>query len=224
MIGKVNSGLILGILKISCPNNATVTIQNGNLSYTKTGTAVEFKLPRIGTWNITAAYNGITNTYPVVVNPGQTVNVTVLDSFYLYNAGTYITGFARGWTKGETASSVSINATASRNPTSTSNGSVNVTGYRTINAHITGDIGGPAATSGRITMEVISTDGTVLASNYISWSAPEWGGSQAYDTVWVFDVSTINQPIQFRLRANTYAAGSESRHATITLHSIQLIA
>jgi len=221
MIGKVNSGLILGILKISCPNNATITIQNDNLTYTKTGTAVEFKLPRIGTWNITAAYNGITNTYPVIVNPGQTVNVTVLDSFYLYNAGVYVTGFARGWTEGETASNVSINAAASRNPTSTSNGAVNVTGYRTINTHITGDIGGSSGTSGRIMLEIISTGGTVLASNNISRSG---GGSQTYDTVWTFDVSAINQLVQFRLKANTYAGGSETRHATITLHSIQLIA
>lgn len=224
MIGKTNSGRVQGILNITCDNSCTVTVtQTGKpYSFTQTGKSMSFKLPSSGTWHISATFGGLTQTKDVTITPGQVLNVKVLDSFYLYNAGTYMTGFRSGWSAGEQSSYVGI-TTASGAVYSKSTGSVNLTGYKTVKAKITGDIGGVAYTSGEIAVEIVTADNTVLATKSVRWDAPAWGGSESYDTTWTFNVSSINRAVYFRLMVQTWAGGGETRHATIYLHRIQML-
>ena len=60
MLAKTNAELVLCFLTVKCMNSASVTVVNGNLTYTKTGATTSFTLPRIGTWSITATFNGLT--------------------------------------------------------------------------------------------------------------------------------------------------------------------
>lgn len=224
MIGKTNTGLILGIINVTCDNNCTVVLtQSGQAySFTQSGTSMSFKLPNAGVWTITATFQGITQVKEVTLTPGQVLNVKVLDDFYLFDNGTYITGFASGWSSGDQTSYVSISSSAG--PVySKSTGSVDLTGYETINAKITGEISGTSHITGEIAFEIVTADNTVLASKSETFSTGEFSGSKSYDTTWTFDVSSINQTVYFRLRAQTWAAGSDVRRARINLYRIQML-
>lgn len=224
MIGKTNAGSIVAFLNVSCPNSSSITIQSGNIFFSATGTNVSFKLPRIGDWTITASYNGITVTKTVTITAGQTLNETMMDNIYLYNAGVYATGFASGWSAGDYGTYISVTGGPGGSGVSQSSGSVNLTGYRIVAIHVSGDIGGSSNTTEQAMAEIITEDGTQLLQINKTYSPPEWGGSQAFDETWGFDVSSINSNVKFRISGNTWAGGSDSRHATINLHSIQLIA
>lgn len=224
MIGKTNSGRVQGILNVTCDNSCTVTVtQTGKpYSFTQAGTNISFKLPNSGTWNIAASFQGITQTKEITLTPGQVVSVKVLDDFYLFNNGTYITGFASGWSSGDHTSYVSI--TSSGGPAySKSTGSANLNGYKTIKARITGEISGTSYTSGEIAFEIVTANNTVLATKSERFSTGTSSGSKSYDTTWTFNVSSINQVVYFRLKVQTWAGGADIRHATINLYRIQMI-
>ena len=223
MIGKTNSGIILGIINVTCPNPSTITVTNGNLSFTGSGTYASFKLPRAGTWTITATYNGITVTKDVTITPGQVLATTIGDSVMLYDRGSYANGFASGWSVADYGTYVAISTNAGP-VTSDSTGSVNLTGYRTVKARIEGGIGGTSDTHGQIWFSVINGSGTLIVTHTESYSPPEWGGSETFDTTGALDVSEINYSVRFQLRAETWAGGSDSRHANISLYKIELLA
>lgn len=226
MIGKTNSGIILGIINVTCPNVSTVTLtQTGHAySFTQTGTSMSFKLPNVGTWHITASYGGITLERDVVLAPGQVLPVTIMDDFYVYNRGVYAAGFASGWSYGEQSEYVYIIANAAINSASTSTGLVDLTGYNTVKAEVTGNISCTQYTSGQVMFELLNSAGTQLQEKHVLYSPPEWGGNFIFDRTWEFDVSSINEQVKFRMQAQTWAGGSDSRSINYYLHSIELLA
>ncbi len=229
MIGKTNAGTVRGIINVVCPNVSTVTMtQSGHAySFTQTGTNLTFKLPNAGEWTIAATYNGITVTKPVTIVPGVVQTVTIGDSIVLYDHGVYATGFENGWTfdgPGRTGiehdDHIQVDVFTSWK-TGTSKGSIDLTGYRTLKATITGTLSGGTDPTEQIWFNVINGSGTVVAGK------TERKGSEGvtrFDTTWVIDVSTINYTARFQLRAQTWSGGSNPRQAEINLYKIELLA
>lgn len=232
MLGKVNSGLIFGILKVSCPNSATVTITNGNLSFSNTGTYSEFKLPRTGDWTIRATFNGLTETYTRTVNAGQTVSLTVLTNIHIYHNQTYQYGFSgtfNGWhyrSSSQAPDSYNpiednhVHAAASGTSFRTwarSTMAINLTGIRQVK------FGGWGKTTtggndgdGKFAVHITDASGNLLAE-----SGYQGGGDQEYpNLVLTLDVSSINRTGYFQIYAEHWAYGS----AVINLYDIWLIA
>jgi len=214
MIGKTNSGIILGIINVNLPNSSTVTVSNGNLSFTASGTSVSFKLPRAGTWTVSASSNGISETRNITVNPGAVVNVSMLTGLYLYNRGAY--AFTRGWSRGEQSGYVTVNG----NNNSISNGSVNLTGYRTLRAEVTGRLAPESYATCQMRFEITDTSGNVLQRQ----NETKERSAQDYSLTWTFDVSSINQYVKFRIATQGWSGGGEASGwtARINLYSIYL--
>lgn len=222
MIGKTNAGQVQGILNVTCDNSCTVTVtQTGKpYSFTQSGTSMSFKLPNSGTWHISATFGGLTQTKDVTLTPGQALNVKVLDSFYLYNAGQYMTGFTSGWSAGEQSTYVQVSSYGASTSTSTSTGKVNLRGYKTIRAKITGWISSELYAVSEIRLEIIDTNGNVLAVR----SERLGGASKTYDLTWTFNVTSINNDVKFRIASQGWSGGGDQSgtRGTINLHSIQL--
>jgi len=218
MIGKTNSGLILGIINVSCPNPSTITVTNGNLSFTRTGTSASFKLPRTGTWTVTVSYNGLSEVRNIAVAPGQVVNVTMMSSLYLYNRGVYAVGFGHGWSTGDQGNHVYVSKGGAGYLGSLSNGSVNLTGYRTVSVYIEGTISSERYASSDLEFEITDTAGNRIMRKTIN------EGSKNYALTWTFDVSSINYAVRFRPGVQGWSGGgSESgTWAGIRMYSILL--
>lgn len=221
MIGKTNSGLILGIINVSCPNPSTITVTNGNLSFTRTGTSASFKLPRTGTWRVTVSYNGLTEVRDVAVAPGQVVNVTMMSSFYLYNRGVYAPGFGTGWSAGDQGTSVYVQSNSyNKNGPSLSNGSVNLTGYRTVSVYIEGSISSERYGTSELRFEITDTAGNTILKQSTGTA------SKSYALTWTFDVSSINYAVRFRPVSQSWSGGGveSGTWGGIRLYSILLTA
>lgn len=219
MVGKTNAGGIVGFINVSCPNVSTITAQNGNIVLTATGTYAAFKLQRIGTWTVTASYNGLYETRTVNISPGQTQNLTMLTGMYLYNQGSYAPGFASGWavTNGASDQGNRIHAsTGQPKESATSNGTVNLSGYRTISVYIAGAITPDNVYGiGEIAFNITDSSGQTVLLQHKERSERN---RKTYDTTWTFDVSSINQNVKFQITAQSYQGAT----STIDLYSIYL--
>jgi hypothetical protein len=224
MLGKANGGGVVAVLNISCPNSSTITARNGTLSFTRTGTYASFKLPRTGTWTVTASYNGLSETRNIAVTPGQVVNVTMMSSFYLYNRGAYAAGFTSGWSAGDQNNSVYVESNSyNKNGSAISNGSVNLTGYRSVSVYINGSIESERYAASQLSVEITDAAGNVLLRQATEQTQ---GNVKTYDLTWTFNVSSINTSARFRLVSQSWSGGS-NESATwggIRLYSILLTA
>ena len=226
MIGKTNSGVILGIINVNCPNVATVTLTQSGRAYrfTQTGSSTSFKLPVAGTWHISATSYGITQTADVTISPGQTRTVSMLTNLQLYNYGSYASGFASGWSQGDSGDHVELYGNRGTSRTATSNGSVNLTGYRTVNATIDGYFSIPSYCGGSIAFEIINGSGATILDKVESLSRGADSQTKTIPTTtWTFDVSGINYSVRFRLRARVWSGGSENVQSRIRLYKIEAL-
>ena len=222
MIGKVKTGGIVAFINVSCPNSSLVTVSSSGapvISMQQAGTNMQFKLPRIGDWIVTASYNGLSETRTINVGAGQTQNVTMLTGMYLYNHGSYAPGFASGWavTSGAADQGNRIHASTGQPKVSaTSNGTVNLSGYRTISAYIAGAITPDNVYGiGEIAFNITDSSGQTVLLQHKERSERN---SKTYDTTWTFDVSSINQNVKFQITAQSYQGAT----STINLYSIYL--
>lgn len=223
MLGKANGGGVVAFLNVTCPNSSTITIANGNITSTKTGTYAAFKLQRIGTWTVTASYNGFTETTSVSVGAGQTQNITMLNNIHIYNHNSYSAGFSGGWS-GQyydtfdgiwhsydpiSGDHVHAETTGTRSVfKATSNGSVNLTGIDYVRIGYSGE-----QDPGCIyRVQVVGTNGsTVLATS------GDISEDRSYTTI-DLDVRSINSAAKFQI----YAERSGYGYAKVDLYDIWL--
>lgn len=222
MIGKVKTGGIVAFINVSCPNSSLVTVSSNGapvISMQQAGTNMQFKLPRIGDWIVTASYNGLSETRTINVGAGQTQNVTMLTGMYLYNQGSYAPGFTGGWTVTSGASdqgSYIHASTGSPKETATSRGTVNLRGYQTISAYIAGAITPDNVYGiGEIAFNITDSSGqTVLLQHKERVER----NRKTFDMIWSFDVRSIIQDVKFQITAQSFQGAT----STINLYSIYL--
>lgn len=224
MLGKANGGGIVAFLNVNCPNSSTITAVNGNNRLTATGKSASFKLPRTGNWTVTATYNGISQSQTVSVSAGQTKTVTLLTSVYLYNAGSYASGFSSGWSYGERSTYVETTGTQYGNNPSISNGSVNLNGYKHLYAVVQYRVDKAQYAWGGSEFSIIDASNTELAKQgHYDSTHSGWDTYQPAET-WTFDITNINQIAKFKI-ATTYGSGGgdqSSANGGIILHSIRI--
>lgn len=195
MLAKTNAELVLCFLTVSCMSSASVTVQNGNLTYTKTGATTSFALPRIGTWTITATFNGLTQVRTVTLSGGQSQTVAFPTDIYLYNRGSYAEGYTHGWTAGEESNQVHI---AMPN-TALSRGWIDLTGVNQVQIEYKYNIGAAGNVGAGANFYLYLTDINGNDIRGLVWKeALIWnvnGGGTA-----VVSVSDINQPARFAMR------------------------
>lgn len=219
MVGKANSGIILGIINVTCQYSCTVTATNGNLSFTLTGTSVSFKLPRTGAWVITAVYNGMTQTQTVTLTPGMVANITVRHDFYLYNRGVFDSAFNTQWSSGAQANCVSTEGSAWGAGSSITIGSFDITQFKTVAVEVSGVNGDSRYGTSNVFAEIMCTDGNTILQSHN-------GGQATFNTTtWTFDTNSINGPVRFRIRTYHVSGGSKESgcYAKITLYSIRVV-
>jgi len=222
MIGKTNSGIILGIINVTCPFAATVTLTQSGKGYrfTQTGENTSFKLPNAGTWNIKAEYNGISVNEDVTITPGEVKAVTMMKSVVLFNrdTGTYADGFTSGFTNG---TSIQANQSTTTK-TSNSNGQVNLTGYKHVYATLSGEMAIPPNCISKIGFYVLHGSSTVASK---TWEPAQ---SAIANTVTVskqrfsLNVASSTDVVKFRLRAQSSLGDGTNRKSVITLHKLEL--
>lgn len=222
MIGKTNSGIILAILNISAAKSCTVTLtQSGRaFSFSGTGTYMSFKLPSAGTWTVTTQFNGLTEVKSVMLSPGEVRNLTVLDALYLYNRGTYLTGFGTGWSRSGTEQANEIliwsntYQNAERGITTRSNGSASLANIRTVEIayHVGIGITEGSNWGSQAKLRVTDTGGTVLKE------LPFGHANRNQNATWYVDVSDTSAMAKFELMVNGGNGSGELR-----LYSIKLI-
>ena len=225
MVGKTNAGSILGFINVACQYSSTVTITNGSLSFTETGTTVNFKLPRIGSWSITAAYNGMTQTRTVTVSSGQTVNVTIEYEFYLYNRGTYHSSFASGWSAGNQGTYIGGSGSRWGAFASVSTGTFDLTQYKTVIMGVSGYINDQDYGTSAAGAQVWSTSGTALSEQNKVDPRSNLSYNITWNESWTYDVTNINQAVKFRIYTAHWSGGGELAECTagINLYSIKVI-
>ena len=221
MIGKTNAELVLCFLTVNCMNSATVTATNGNLSITRTGATTEFKLPRTGTWTITATFNGITQVRSVTLAGGQSATVTFPSDIYLYNRGAYAEGFAGGWTDGAESNQVHLQVPANGTRIARTYGSIDLTGISTVKIEYAYNIGSEPGTGYDAWFELyIANDGGGSILTLVSQHAGAWeirGSGTA-----VANVSGINQVARFAMNLGGRGSpGSVGGHSY--LYSVEVI-
>ena len=224
MIGKTNSGGVLAILNVNCPYDSTVTVVNGNLSFTAIGRSVSFKLPRIGDWIVTATRNGLSQAQTVTMSAGQTSTITLLTDIYLFSSSGYAIGFTRGWTYGDYGTYVETTGNVNGNNPSLSNGFVDLTGYKHLYAVVQYRVSLDRYAWGGDIFSILNAYGSELAQQ--GHSENTWRGWEEYQPpeTWTFDVTNINQLVQFKLWTNFGSGGSAESGGGggIILHSIRI--
>ena len=217
MLSKTNAELVLCFLTVNCMNSANVTVQNGNLVMTKTGATTNFTLPRIGTWTITATFNGLTQVRSVTMSGGQSQTVTYPSDIYLYNQGSYAEGFVHGWSAGEEANQVYIK-TLGPDIQTTSTGAVDLTGISQVEVSWQYNIG-------CVNQSEVYMDGYVFVADVngnpirdIAWNRVYTWGNRYQNTTRV-SVADINQLAKFALRLS--GRGERQGHGWI--YSVRVI-
>lgn len=219
MIGKVRAGLVFGIIKVTCPNSSTVKVSQGSISFTKTGTSLDFPLPKTGTWTIRATYNGLTETYTRTVNAGQTISLTVLNNVNLYHENTYCEGFTSGWNGWKY--NAMVDQTTTYNPVESNyikaqaespdawkiwartKGAVNLTGFKTVRFRYNGYSEGANTAASKYAFHVTDANGTLLAqSGYIGDGSGAWKNNQTYD----LNVTNVNRAAYIQIYAEIFVA------------------
>ena len=223
MLGKANGGGVVAFLNVNCPHSSTITVKNGNITRTATGTSVSFKLQRIGNWTITATYGSITETRTVSMSAGQTRTETMLNSLYAYNHGSYASWFSRGWSTssgdsdrgGEASTYVYAYGSAANviGYTTTSNGSVNLTGFRTVQLTFNGwaALFPDSDWGGEYSLRILNA-----STNAVLWTQTYYAPSSQSNATISVNVSNINVPVKFSIEGKT--------QGNIQLVAIRLIA
>jgi len=95
---KLAPGAVATIV-VDYPDGSTCSCKKGATTYTATGggTAV-FAVTELGEWTVTVTKGATIKSQTVTLStPGQSVNITIVLSVYLYNKGDENTAFTGGW-------------------------------------------------------------------------------------------------------------------------------